>query len=414
MTKSIHSLLASLEATKSRNVKKEIIAKVPDMNDGGVAGEVLQFALNPYKTYGIVPKKFPAPDPKNDKKFIGAWKEIKPDLEAINSKEITGKDAQRVYEQWMSREYAAPIISRIFGKDLRAGVGISTINSALCNAIPDFTVCLAKTFQERWSRFPAWVEPKFDGVRTITIIDQKGNVSLYSRHGRSYNNFPNIQKSVKALGLRGVVLDGEVIGSSFNTVMRVAHRKSGLDDSKLVYFIFDILPSEVFARQGDSDPFSIRHSKLLNLILGGYTSRDTYLRVVQGISVDNINELWDAHHTNLSAGYEGSIAKDPNALYEFKRSRTWLKLKPDYDYDCEVVGSYEGEGRLSGSLGGFIVSIDGVKTRVGSGFNDNQRNEIWKSKKDYLGRIVEVKGQELTDDGRIRFPRFNRFREDKE
>jgi ATP-dependent DNA ligase len=47
-----------------------------------------------------------------------------------------------------------------------------------------------------------------------------------------------------------------------------------------------------------------------------------------------------------------------------------------------------------------------------SGMTDAERDDIWKHRDEYLGRVVDISAQEVTKDGRLRHPRFLRFRDD--
>jgi uncharacterized membrane protein len=80
------------------------------------------------------------------------------------------------------------------------------------------------------------------------------------------------------------------------------------------------------------------------------------------------------------------------------------------------IGFYEGKDdtRHKGRLGGFVLKQeDGQECECGSGFSDEDRDYIWNNKKEFLGRTVEVKYQEKTNHGILRFPVFMRFRDDK-
>ena len=81
--------------------------------------------------------------------------------------------------------------------------------------------------------------------------------------------------------------------------------------------------------------------------------------------------------------------------------------------DCVVTGRYEGEGKHNGSLGGLTVTQENGETcDVGSGFNDQDRSYLWSMPLDDLvGRICEVKYQDLTGDNIMRFPVFKRWRD---
>jgi DNA ligase-1 len=73
----------------------------------------------------------------------------------------------------------------------------------------------------------------------------------------------------------------------------------------------------------------------------------------------------------------------------------------------------EGTGKHSGKLGSFVVDYKGVEVRVGSGLTDDLREQIWSDKATHIGRTIEVRYQEETPDGSLRFPTFVCFRNDK-
>ena len=59
------------------------------------------------------------------------------------------------------------------------------------------------------------------------------------------------------------------------------------------------------------------------------------------------------------------------------------------DLDLEIVDYFEGDKKITGMLGGFIVRYkDGNLVRVGSGFEENLRKEIWKDLKGYEGMYL--------------------------
>jgi DNA ligase-1 len=120
----------------------------------------------------------------------------------------------------------------------------------------------------------------------------------------------------------------------------------------------------------------------------------------------------------VAGGYEGIMIKDPEAVYECKRSVAWLKLKPFIEVSLEVTDVEEGTGRNQGRLGAIVCSglDDGrqIMVNVGSGFTDNDRIDFWNDRSSIIGQIVEVRADAITQnqDGTysLRFPRFLRFR----
>jgi DNA ligase-1 len=114
------------------------------------------------------------------------------------------------------------------------------------------------------------------------------------------------------------------------------------------------------------------------------------------------------------------MIKNPDAIYECKRSTSWLKQKPFIEVSLTVTAVEEGTGRNEGKLGALICEgVDDGKrivVNVGSGFTDLDRDEYWTSKEAMVGQIVEVRAdaatrsQDSEDTYSLRFPRFLRFR----
>lgn len=90
----------------------------------------------------------------------------------------------------------------------------------------------------------------------------------------------------------------------------------------------------------------------------------------------------------------------------------YIKVKGSYTEDVKITGWVEGKGRLKGKLGKLTTD----NGDVGTGFTDFDRALIWsdiKKGKICKGICIEVEGMEKTNDGKIRHPRFVRFRFDK-
>ena len=89
-----------------------------------------------------------------------------------------------------------------------------------------------------------------------------------------------------------------------------------------------------------------------------------------------------------------------------------MKLKDFHDVDLVIERLEAGTGRNKGRLGAIVVKYSGVEVKVGSGFSDELRSMIWDDPTNFIGRVVEVRYQEVTPDGSLRFPTFVCFRND--
>jgi DNA ligase-1 len=109
----------------------------------------------------------------------------------------------------------------------------------------------------------------------------------------------------------------------------------------------------------------------------------------------------------LAQGHEGLMLRDPLSLWEKKRSRNILKLKPVYDDEAVVTGTHPGEGKYTGMIGSLICVWKNKTFKV-SGMEDHERAV---DPKTYVGRTITFQYRELSKDGIPREARFDRFRE---
>lgn len=114
----------------------------------------------------------------------------------------------------------------------------------------------------------------------------------------------------------------------------------------------------------------------------------------------------------INMGYEGAVLKDGNVL-------NWRRLKPECTVDLVVLGSKEGNGKHFGKVGslrcGFWNGVGFDEVAYVGGMTDDDRDFITANLTKLIVEhaVVEVKYQEVASGGRLRHPRFVRFRDDK-
>ena len=321
---------------------------------------------------------------------------------------------------------------RILIKDMRCGTSETTINKIAGKingnyTVPVFSCQLAHDGANHESKVSGQklIEVKLDGVRVITIVYPSGHVDQYSRNGKELVNFPHIKEQFAKHAVflpEPVVFDGEVMSSSFQDLMKQVHRKSDVNANDAVLNLFDILTLREF-RLGISQVTQRDRSNALKIWHDPFKDHMPNVTVLGQELVDLDTDAGQARFKEINAGaiaggYEGIMIKDPNGIYECKRSVAWLKQKPYIEVSLAVVGVEEGTGKNVGRLGALIVegTDDGklIRTNVGSGLSDADRITYWTNADSIIGDIVEVRADAITQnqDGSysLRFPRFKGFR----
>ena len=426
-------VITTLENHNSRLDKEAIIlAQAEKGNDEFFEGARL--ALDPMITFGI--KQIPE---KKDEDGPGlAWDNFTLTITGFVNRSLTGNLARDTVANMMAsatkKEWNG-WYRRILIKDLRCGVSEKTINKAVEKdyaqyVIPVFDCQLAHDSAKHESKVAGkkLIEVKLDGVRVITIVYPDGRVDMFSRNGKELVNFPLIKKQIAAAftdGEEPMVLDGEIMSSSFQDLMTQVRRKDNVQADDAVLNLFDILPLEHF----EKGYWNYKQSHRSEMVQNWVAARHDLMPNVACLANELVDLDTDAgrlrfkeiNEAAIIGGYEGIMLKDPDAVYECKRSFSWLKLKPYIEVSLTVVGFEEGKpgSKHVGRLGALVCEgvDDGkfIHVNVGSGYTDQLRDEIWANKEAVIGQIIEVRADALTknqnseDVYSLRFSRFRGF-----
>ena len=431
--------IRDLEASDSRLHKESVIEKaLMAAKLGSSNAQCFLFncyqAYNPYYVFGV--KKVPETEGLEHKS--NPWPKFWAMLEGLRTRSLTGHNAKTAIE-FMSEQFDSEewnnLARRVIIKDLRCGISEKTLNKVLGNTewkIPVFTCQLATDSEKHTAKMTGKkrIEQKLDGVRVLAVIT-KTTVNLYSRNGKPFDNFPHIVESLEDIKNKfaklfqsnphGFVLDGEIIGESFQALMKQAQRKSDVQTTGMTYSVFDLLPLVDFER-GFWNAQQYKRLDLLEEYRAVFESTDC-VRIMDGIEVDLTtaegHDIMRRYAEDaVEAGFEGIMIKDLGAPYECRRSTFWMKWKPTITVDLNIVGFEEGTGRNAGRLGAIICEgVDNdrrINVNVGSGLSDANRDEYWSARDQLLGDVIEVEADAVTQnqDGTysLRFPRFVRFR----
>ena len=430
--------IRDLESSDSRLHKESVIEKAYMASQlGSTSAQCFLFncyqTYNPYYVFGVKQ----VPETTGLEFRANNWPMFWALCEALRTRSLTGHNARdrilKVANEFDSEEWNN-LCRRVLIKDLRCGISEKTLNKVLGKTewkIPVFSCQLATDSEKHIGKLKGRmrIEKKLDGARVLAIVSP-GGVVLYSRNGKEFENFPDVAEAIyKARHFftpffaptRSFVLDGEIMGSSFQELMKQAQRKNNVKTKDMVYNIFDILPLDDFGRgywnkslRGRLEILDNAREKLNN---------HPNLTITYGIEVDldtaaGHDAMRRYANDAVNEGFEGIMIKALEAPYECKRSSFWMKWKPVITVDLTIVGFEEGTGRNAGRLGAIICEGDDdgrkIRVNVGSGLSDSNRDEYWTNRDSLHGNLVEVEADAVTQnqDGSysLRFPRFVRFR----
>ena len=279
-----------------------------------------------------------------------------------------------------------------------------------------------------------WIyERKLDGLRCVAVCTG-GRVELWSRNHLSFGRrFPLVVAELADLGVRPMVLDGEVVAFDEDGNTSFQLLQAGGPGPDPVYVVFDLI--HLLGRDTTVLPLTER-ADLLRRILpprGSAVAGPHHLQVSEHL-VGSPAELLDRA---CRQGWEGLVAKRADSRYRSGRTPDWRKIKCSARQELVIGGWTDPSGSRVG-FGALLVGYhrDGelrYAGRVGTGFDERtlrslhsemRRLEVPASPFIDLDRqpgthwarpelVAEVAFTEWTRDGRLRHPSFLGLRPDK-
>tara|TARA_B100000745_G_scaffold300410_1_gene254284 strand:+ start:2330 stop:3697 length:1368 start_codon:yes stop_codon:yes gene_type:complete len=448
------NVVFALEQTSKKNEKLDLLKSLEDGND---FWEGAQLALDPLTVFHV--KKFPQPETHGPGVKFETFKKL---AEALANRKITGNlalDTIKQFAESCTEEQWDYWYKRILSKDLRCGTAINTINAAAPTQwrIKTFGCQLSLNINtQQVHKLPTdcFIEAKYDGVRAIWIIPHTGDIRCYSRNGKEYHNFSTIADALEDIRnypnfpQEGIMLDTEVVSADFQALSKQLRRKNDVCFDGLA-LAFDILPLNEYWDQTTTAPLSFRRA-VLEEFVAFLKSRNPDLPLdlsycEKGINAQTDDEsIMGLFEAQLAAGFEGIMIKDSTLPYNFKKDKTWLKMKPTETYDLPIVGWLPGEAgkKFENTVGSIvcegyaapnITDAQAAKIKQGKmdapepvfihgnvsgGISDELRDQIRDTPELIDGAYAEIMADSLTkgeghDHYSFRFARLVRIRHDK-
>lgn len=388
----------------------------------------LYFALNPMLTYNISKKstdKLMAEENFDGQKLI-FFNDIFECCEHLSR--LRGMDDATLRQVKMLLNVKYPemdereLYIQLLSKKVRLGIAAKTINKIIPNLIPEWEVQQAYTVE----KYPLkegtefWLTQKLNGARATLYEGQ-----LLARSGIPYKGLEHITDALSWLRVAGFVADGELTlkdkgDLSDNEAFRVSTgilNSDNVNKTVICYTIFDMIPVKDFDALKPQVTYRYRRD-ILNQFAERIADTDGAVKVLpvlyHGTDQSKIEELLEQMVREDKEG----LMINTDAPYRRTRHKGILKVKRFYTMDLPIIRCEEGTGRLSGTLGAFVLKYKENEVKVGSGFTDEQREQFWNNRDDMEGLLCEVKYKEISQDKgtgleSLQFPVFVGIRTDK-
>lgn len=443
------STLQEVRAISSSKAKQEILMA---HNTNEMLKTLLFLTYNPFVQYYIrkIPKVAPVSDREVSEQVFSDFLHL---LTQFKNRELTGNAAIEALSDFLGTctQEEQGWYSRVIQRDIKCGIADKSINRAFPDLIPTYEVLLADKFESEdlgldtpkaLKMLPAEYicEPKLDGMRLNIFRPVGADTYMCSRNGKPILGYNRLLKEATEKLPVGYVYDGELMSLEFEQTLQKAvdghtfeHPESDCfnslmtaafshaDNKEGIYNVFDAVPIDEWYARKTTQPLSIRKTFLNTL--KGLTL--TTMKIVEWSPVFHRDSEADRQRTVelmryfISIGYEGLMVKDVSAKYEFKRSKTLLKMKLMNSEDLEVTDVFEGAAgsKYEGMLGGVFCDYKGNPLGVGSGWTDDERVLYWEHPELIVGKTIEVQFQNESNnqDGgvSVRFPVKKCIRQDK-
>ena len=250
--------------------------------------------------------------------------------------------------------------------------------------------------------YPIFSQPKLDGIRCIVTKD-----GMFSSNGKPIISAPHIRESLSEVFevYPDMILDGELyadkFANDFNKIVSLVKKTKPTDadlkESKknIQYWIYDLPDNDI--------QFGDRCDRLHDLF-ENYNAFNKHCIEVETTLCMSEDDVIDLYEEYVEQGFEGQMLR-LNKSYENKRSKSLMKHKSFIDEEYTIVDVCEGEGNKTNMVGYMTFkTADGkpFKSNVKATFEESE--EMFRNRKQLIGKQATIKYFNLTPDGIPRFP----------
>ena len=360
-------------------------------------------------------------------------------ISALSRREITGGDALRMVEFHLYDLHPddGEVLRRVILKDLRAGIGASTVNKAFPGTVPEFAYCrcsLPKASDiDKWDwSLGIYAQLKADGSFCRAARTHEG-VTFTTRQGNTYPDIPALAKltedamwclkpGTETHGELTIWVNGELQPRTIGNGMLNSLQQGGNlpPGAEIRFDCWDQIPLEFAVPKGRvKTPYTLRYDLLKDQVEAAGRSS---IMLIEGSVVHSKDEALAMYRGFLARGLEGAIVKHPLMEWLDGDSPRQVKFKLEVDVDLEIVGFNPGTPgtRTEATFGSVKVqSLDGLLEADVAGFKREMEQYLHENRDSVLGKVLCVRANaiaypsESNPKHSLFHPRFVELRGDK-
>jgi DNA ligase-1 len=251
--------------------------------------------------------------------------------------------------------------------------------------------------------FPCYVQPKLDGLRCMCYMMANGKVVAQSRTGSYFETVEHICAELRPILLKTprLILDGELYTADmpFEELAGLIKKKkvSEADMQRMQcikYHIYDVVIDA---------PYCERYTRIVETIPP--PEECAYLEVVPTQLTHDVIEFKQAFGEYVAVGYEGIMLRNVHGLYRQNyRSHDLQKYKEFVESEYPIVGFKEADGRDKGTVVWVCKTAAGREFSVRPKGSQEHRRECFQNGEQFIGKLLTVIYQELSELNVPRFP----------